>query len=143
MPEIWYVTEVPFTNQGVFLMTAVYPTNEEALLKELLQDGDYHSLCDAFEENYRIIMGRRPDIAKDLKDRFWNDRYQCWDIQEADLWVVWDLDRITRPTHKRKKSILSVLRYRMSLHQAILLAFMSFVLGFVSSNKVHTLIFPR
>ena len=124
-------------------MTAVYPTDADALLKELRQDGDYLSLCAAFEENYRIIMGRRPDTAKDLKERFWNDIYECWDIEEADLWVVWDLERITRPTHKRKKSILSVLRYRMQVHQAILLAFMSFVLGVTITNAVHTLIPPR
>ena len=111
-------------------MTDVHSTNADNLLQQLLQDPDYLSLCDAFEENYLIIEGRSPDMAKYFKDSFWNERYQCWNLTESALGEIWDIELDTRP--RRKKSALeSILQQQVSVELILRFVSMAAVLAFV------------
>ena len=83
-------------------MNAVHLTDTDDLfLQEDLHDPDYQSLCAAFDESYRIIKRRRPDIARDLEDKFWSERYQCWNLTECALGEIQDIESYTRPRRKR------------------------------------------
>ncbi len=105
---------------------------DDALLQELLQDGDYLSLCDAFQENYLIIKGRSPDMAKYLKDSFWNERYQCWNLTERALGEIWDIESDTRPGLRRKKSSLeSILQRKVPVELILRFVSIAAVLAFV------------
>jgi hypothetical protein len=93
-------------------------------------DPDYLSLSDAFGETHRVIEERIPSFAECLKDKFWSEKYECWDVTGRDLAEIQAIEFHTRP--RRKKSALeSILQQQVSVHTILLFTFMAGVLAFV------------